>query len=429
MRRLLVIVTFALLLPLCTVSCRRDTVYADEQSVRLEFSEEKVTFDTVFATMGTTTRMVRVYNRSQHDIELSAVTLKHGRASRFRLNVDGDTSLTAQHVELQAGDSLHIFIQACIDPNESNAPFLRTDSIMFSNGQVLPLEAYGRNAIYHRLKPGATTWYDSIDCAGFRHDRPHVFLAPAAVLEGNTLTLLPGDELYFAAGAMLVIDSAARLMAEGTADEPILFSSVRHDPWYRSLPGQWQTVWFYNFSQGNVMRHCVVENAVGGLRCYPGSTLAVSNTVVRNCSDAGIIGQDATIKADTLLVYDCLSTLVLIGGGDYRFNRSTMANYWSYASRDTTGVIISNYYPVSATELYADDMVRARFTDCIIYGNRPREVSIGKIEGFLMDTSFVHSIVRGGAWDVDPLFMDVENDDYRLMDASPATGIGYPFDQ
>jgi len=426
MRKVLYVVMLALAAVVAT-GCQRDTVYADEQSVRLEFSEEKVTFDTVFATMGTTTRMVKVYNRSRNDIELSSVTLKHGRSSRFRLNVDGDTSMTAHNVELQAGDSMHIFIQANIDPNESNAPFLRTDSIMFSNGQCLPLEAYGRNAIYHRLKPGATTWFDSIDCANFRHDRPHVFLDPAAVLEGNTLTLLPGDELYFAAGAMLVIDSAASLVAVGTADQPILFSSVRHDPWYRTLPGQWQTIWFYNYSVGNVMRHCVVENAVGGLRCYPGSGLRVSNTVVRNCSDAGIIGQDATIKGDTMLVYDCLSSLVLIGGGDYRFNRCTLANYWNYSTRDTVGVIISNYYPISATELYANDMVRAVFKDCIIYGNRPREVAIGKLDGFLMDTAFVHSIVRGGSWDEDPMFTDVSGDDYSLQDGSPAIGIGYPY--
>lgn len=408
--------------------CRRDAVYADESSVKLEFSEEKVTFDTVFAAMGTTTRVVKVYNRTQHDIELASVTLVHGRASRFRLNVDGDTSMVARHVELQAGDSLHIFIQANINPNESNAPFLRTDSIVFSNGQYLPLEAYGRNAVYHRLKPGDTTWYVPIDCANFRHDRPHVFLDPAAVLEGNTLTLLPGDELYFAAGAMLVIDSAATLKAEGAADEPILFSSVRHDPWYRSLPGQWQTVWFYNFSTGNVMRHCVVENAVGGVRCYPGAELKVSNTVVRNCSDAGIIGQGSAIDGDTLLVYDCLSSLVLIGGGNYDFRHCTLAHYWNYSSRDTTGVIISNYYPVQGGYV-AGDLDSAHFSKCIIYGTRGSgEVSLNAIEGFVFKYRFDTCLVRGSNWDEDPLFVDPGSDDYHLQEGSPASGIGYVFD-
>lgn len=428
MKRLLPIGLFLVAVAILATGCRRDAVYADERSVQLEFSAEKVTFDTVFAAMGTTTRMVKVYNRSRHDIELASVTLLHGRASRFRLNVDGDTSMVAQRVELQAGDSLHIYVQANINPNESNAPFLRTDSIMFSNGQVLPLEAYGRNAVYHRLKPTDTTWYVPIDCANFRHDRPHVFLDPAAVLEGNTLTLNAGDELYFASGAMLVIDSAASLKAVGTADQPILFTSLRHDPWYRSLPGQWQTIWFYNFSTTNVMRHCVVENAVGGIRCYPGAELKVSNTIVRNCSDAGIIGQGSTIDGDTLLVYDCLSSLVLIAGGSYSFDRSTLAHYWNYTSRDTTGVIVANYYPVEGGYVVGN-LVHADFTDCIIYGTRSTgEVSLEAVEGYDFNYSFTNCLVRGSNWDEDPLFVNPSEDDYRLQDGSPAAGIGYVFD-
>lgn len=427
MRKSLYVVVLMALVAVAT-GCRRDAVYAEEGSVRLEFSEEVVSFDTVFTTMGTTTHVVKVYNRSGHDIELSSITLLHGRQSRFRLNVDGDTSMVARRVELQSGDSLHIFVQACIDPNDSVSPFLCTDSIMFSNGQVLPLEAYGRNAIYHRLKPEDTTWFTVIDCAAWRSDRPHVFLDPAAVLEGNTLTLSPGDELYFATGAMLVIDSAASLVAVGTSAQPILFSSVRHDPWYRSLPGQWQTVWFYNYSTGNVMSHCVVENAEGGVRCYPGSALRVSNSVVRNCSDAGIIGQGAAIEGDTLLVYDCPSSLVLIAGGSYSFNRCTLAHYWNYSMRDTTGVIVSNYYPVEGGYV-AGDLVRADFSDCIIYGTRAAgEVSLNALEGFGFNYSFFNSLVRGSNWDEDPMFVDPANDDYHLQEGSPAEGIGYSFE-
>ena len=408
--------------------CQRDG-YADEHDVRLEFSEPELSFDTVFAAMGTATRSVRVYNRSSSDIEISSVTLLHGRQSRFRLNVDGDTSLTARNVELQAGDSLFIFVQANIDPNDENEPFLRTDSIVFGNGQVLRLSAYGRNAVYHRLGTGDTTWYVPIDCAAWRHDRPHVFLSPAAVLEGNTLTLGAGDELYFADGAMLVIDSAASLVVHGTAEQPVLFSSMRREEWYRQLPGQWPCVWFYNYSRGNIIDHAVVENGVSGLRCYPNSELTVSNAVIRNMSDAGLVGQDASINGTNLLVYDCYSSAVLIGGGDYRFGRCTFADYWSIVgrTRDTAAVIISNYYPLSATELYAGHM-HATFSESIVYGTWRCEVAVTHLDGLDMDTTFSRTLVRGGAWSEDPLFVDPQNDDYRLQDGSPAAGIGYDFE-
>jgi hypothetical protein len=430
MRRLLVIAIIAMLLPLCTVSCDTEG-YVDERTVSLQFSVDTVSFDTVFTTVATITQHVKVYNRSSNDIELSSVTLKHGRQSRFRLNVDGDTSMVARRVELQAGDSLFIFVQANINPNDENEPFISTDSIMFSNGQYLPLAAWGRNAEYHRIPADDdTSWFCRIDCANWRHDRPHVILDPAAVLDGNTLTLQPGDELHFADGAMLIIDSNATLIANGSADQPILFTSLRHDPWYRNMPGQWQTVWFYNYSIGNVINHAVVENAEGGLRCYPGSTLTVSNTVVRNCSDAGIIGQDASINGNNLLVYDCFSSAVLIGGGNYSFNACTFADYWNYRdhSRDTAAVIVSNIFPLSPTDYYGDHM-HASFNDCIVYGTWTRgEVAVTQFEGLSMETSFTHSLIRGGAWDEDPMFTDPANDDYTLQEGSPATGIGYNFE-
>ena len=404
--------------------------YADEREVRLEFSTDALSFDTVFSTMGTATRVLTVYNRSERDVELGSVTLLHGRASRFRLNVDGDTSLVARQVELLAGDSLLVFVQACIDPADVQSPFVRTDSIVFSNGQFLRLEAWGRDAVYHRRLPTDTAWFTEVDCAAFRHDRPHVFLDPAAVLDGNTLTLLPGDELYFADGALLVVDSNATLVARGTAAQPVLFSSLRREEWYRQLPGQWQTLWFYNCSTGNVIDHAVVENGTGGLRCYPGAALTVSNTVVRHMSDAGIIGQHATIRGSNLLVYDCYSSMALLAGGDYSFSRCTLADYWNYVgrNRDTASVIVSNYYPVEGGYV-GGDMQRADFEDCIIWGNRSKgEVATGALEGFGFNCRFVHSLVRGGEWSEDPQFADPARHDYRLREGSPAAGIGYNFD-
>lgn len=408
--------------------CER-TDYADEHSVKLSFSTDTLSFDTVFSAMGTATRQLRVYNHSDHDIELSSITLLHGRQSRFRLNVDGDTSMVARHVELQAGDSLFIFVQACIDPTSSTEPFLRTDSILFSNGQVVPLEAYGRNAVYHRLADGDSGWFCRIDCASWDHTRPHVFLSPAAVMEGNTLTLRSGDELYFADGAMLIIDSAATLDARGTEEQPVLFTSMRREEWYRKLPGQWMFIWLYNYSTANVIDHAVIENAIAGLRCYPGSELTLSNTTISQMSDAGIVGQNATVKGTNLLVYDCYSALALISGGNYDFGRCTMADYWNYRgkTRDTAAVILSNYYPMPDGTYVGADMQQAYFTDCIIYGNHRNEVAVSSMPPLQMNQRFSHCLVRGGEWDEDPLFTSVEDDDYTLQEGSPAAGIGYPF--
>ena len=415
------------LLPWMSVSCEREGFVTDDGAAKLDFSADTLAFDTVFTTVGTPTRMLTVYNRTDDNVRLSTVTLAGGRASRFRLNVDGDTSMVARNVEIEAGDSVFIFIQANINPNDETQPFLVEDAILFGNGQRLPLTAWGRNAVYHRRNADDSTWFAVIDCEGWDHTRPHVFVEPAAVLDGHTLALNPGEELYFCTGAMLIVDSNAHLRALGTAEEPVVFSSVRHDGWYSFLPGQWQTVWFYNYSTGNVIDHAVIENGVGGLRCYPGAQLTVSNTVVRNMSDCGIIGQGATIVGRNLLVYDCLAGLTVLGGGSYDFRQCTFANYWSYSARKVETIVLANNV-IQNGEPVGGNLLRADFRDCIVWGTYQKEVLLSELEGYEMNYNLgLHSIVKGGEWSEDPLFADPGEDDYTLQEGSPAEGIGYQF--
>lgn len=427
MRRL-VYVFFLAVIPWFSISCEKESFKVDDGGVKLEFSTDTLTFDTVFTTVGTTTRIVTIYNRSSDNLKLSTVTLSGGVASHFRMNVDGDTSLVARDIEIEAGDSIFIFVQANINPTDATMPFVVEDAIVFSNGQRVALTAWGRNAIYHRILPSDSTWFTVIDCENWNHTLPHVFIDPAAVLDGHTLTLRNGDELYFYDDAMLIIDSNAHLRVQGTEDAPVLFTSMRHDGWYDYLPGQWQTIWFYNYSTGNVIDHAVIENGTCGLRCYPGSQLTVSNTVIRNMSDCGIVGQAATITGRNLLVYDCLADVTVLRGGSYDFRNCTFANYWSYSARQIECIVLSNN-EIRGGEVLGGDLLKADFRDCIIWGTYQKEFLLSELEGFTMNYNLnLHSIVKGGEWSEDPLFTDPREDDYTLQEESPAIGIGYQFE-
>lgn len=423
MKKLLYVIVLSVM-PMILLSCEQESFVRDGGEVQLAFSIDTVAFDTVFTTMGTATQKVTVYNRSDDNLILSSVTLEKDRASRFRLNVDGDTSMIAHDVEIEAGDSIFVFVQANINPNDEQSPFLVEDAVSFSNGQRLPLTAWGRNAVYHItprdsvwLRIGNETWTDSL---------PHVVVGNVLVSEDCTLRLTAGAEVHFATNAMLIVDSAARLLVQGTAERPVLLTSLRHDGWYRFLPGQWQTVWFYNYSTGNMIDHAVIENATGGLRCYPGAQLTVSNSILRNISDCAIIGQGATVTGNNLLVYDCLAGFTALMGGSYDFRRCTFANYWSYNARKIETIVLSNQMLTSAG-VVGGALTKADFVDCIIWGTRSPEVLLSEDERWPFNYRFVHSIVRGGEWNEDPLFTDPREDDYTLQEGSPAEGIGYNF--
>ena len=89
LKRLFYIVLItATLLPGMLTSCSKEERYGAELG-GLELSCDTMAFDTVFTQMGTTTRQFKVYNRGSEIVVLDEVTLEGGRASRFRLNVDG----------------------------------------------------------------------------------------------------------------------------------------------------------------------------------------------------------------------------------------------------------------------------------------------------------------------------------------------------
>lgn len=427
MKRLWYILLLAVI-PWFSLSCEKEN-YVGENEVKLEFSVDTVAFDTLFTTIGSTTRQVKVYNRSNRDVVIGSITLADGRQSPFRLNVDGDTSMVARNVEIMAGDSIFIFIQANLRYDTIHTlPFVVSDAIMFSNGQRLPVSAWGRNAVYHRAPAGS--WVHVIDCDNWDHTRPHVFLDTAAIDSTFTLTLNAGEELYFANNAMLLVWRDGRLVVNGTADNPVVFTSLRHDGWYSFLPGQWSCILFYDGSTGNVIDHAVVENGTGGLRAMYGAEVTVSNSVVRNMSDCGLIGQGATLTGSNLLVYDCLTSFLVMDGGNYSFTGCTFADYWRYSTRSLQSVVLTNYILNSDGSVASTgDLVAANFTDCIIYGNYGEgEYLVAGVEGVLLNDSIVNCLIKGGAWDEDPMFEDVENDNYRLRDGSPAAGIGYQYD-
>ena len=263
--------------------CSKESDYLhDAEAQPLTFSSDTVMFDTVFVAMGTTTHHFMVYNRGSKPVKIASVTMQQGAASRFRLNVDGDSSRVVRNVTLAAGDSLFVFIQALIDPTDEASPFLVTDAVVFDvegcATQQLLVTAYGRNAVYHlptdTLMKGTLDRYGNpyaysiIDCDNWDHTLPHVIVGYAVVYD-DTLHLKAGDELYFANDAVLWVFNEASLRVSGNEEHPVLFTSVRHDGWYGTLPGQWGHIWLGGISGGTcrpcVISHAVIENAYYGI--------------------------------------------------------------------------------------------------------------------------------------------------------------------
>lgn len=446
---------------LLSSSCVKEEDYLTDASATLAFSEDTVKFDTVFTTMATITRQVKVYNHYDEPLLLSSVTLLHGTTSRFRINVDGDTSFVARDVEIGPHDSIFVFVQANINPNSALEPFLCTDSICFNfnnRQQFLPLWAYGRNAVYHMPTSRVystyinargvkdTVWYpySIIDCQNWDHSRPHVIFGFAVVNSNETLHLQAGDELYFANDGYLWVYDSATLDCRGTQQQPVLFSSIRHDGYYDTLPGQWGYIWLSSGSRDNCIDWARIENGTAGLlvdtNVTAQPTLTITNSVIENHSLSGIVGQGAYIVGENLLVDNCGVTLLSLQyGGRYRFTGCTFANYWRYSSRTAPSLILNNYYQYDNDTRFPRDLQEATFHNCIVYGNYYGMDNIGELlfdrsEAAMFNSDFGYCLLRTALIDSndwpgaclmvnrEPDFVDPLAHDYHLQSTSPAIG-------
>ena len=100
-------------------ACRKPDTYF-QGSTKLRFSVDTLVFDTVFTSVGSITKRIKVYNDLDKDIRIDEIRLAKSGNSPYRLNIDGNQGDYAYDVILRSKDSLHIFVEATIDPNDAN---------------------------------------------------------------------------------------------------------------------------------------------------------------------------------------------------------------------------------------------------------------------------------------------------------------------
>lgn len=445
---LLMAVFVAVSAMMSTTSCVKEEDYLEGKIDDLSFSVDTLRFDTVFTTIGSTTKSFKVYNRGTSPVNLTNVTLLGGSASRYRINVDGDTSFVATDVEIAAGDSIFVFVRVNINPNSMSEPFLVEDAVVFSiagKGKTeLPLMAFGRNAVYHiptnSIMIGNDKYhYSVINCSEWDNTKPHVVLGYAVVDEDSVLNLSSGAEVYFSNNACLWVYAGGTLHVNAASVNPAVFTSLRRDGHYKSLPGQWQGIWLSAGSKDNYINGAVIENAVVGLSVDTvvnnNPTLTILNTKVRNMTVAGIYGRGTRIEGENLLVTNCgTATLALTLGGDYKFGNSTMANYWNYTSRKSPSIVMSNWYEDINGNIQFRPLTRAEFNNCIIYGSMEEELFMDRNDMAAFNCSFNNCLIRtriemtdifsNTILNKDPLFKSIHDEDYRVDLYSPAIDKG-----
>ncbi len=400
-------------------ACQKDEFNADP-AFKLQFSADTVIFDTVFTTIGSSSRALVIRNTGKTKVNIAKITLARGKSSPFRINIDGSATDEYQNLEIAANDSAYIFVKVTIDPNNVNSPLIESDSIVFEtngNSQNVKLVAWGQDAYFHLndVLTGDITLPD---------DKPHVIYGTLKAQKACNLTIGKGTKLYFHTGGSLEIQAGASLIVAGTLESPVLFTSDNQEDYYLDLPGLWDGIWLQTGSKNISFTYAEITNGKVGIRAdscglNDAEPLRLHNCMIHNMNNYGIYATKARIIATNCQITNCGGNVVSIeNGGNYDFRNCTLARYFS--GRGYPALYISNYVMDSTGERFGGELTAAYFGNCIISGNQPNEIELYELEGTLFNFQFDYCFVN---WDktlyqkYEPKFtFCISNEEAKFMD-------------
>jgi hypothetical protein len=408
-------------------SCKKAVFYSEEN---LEFSADTVVFDTVFTTVGSTTKRLKMYNRSNRNLIVEEIELMGGENSPFRINVDGLSGVNFENLEIEGKDSLWVFVEVTLDPNGGTLPLIIEDSIRFrTNGvdQFVNLAAWGQDAYFH---------YNDLNSGIWPNDKPHVIYGYAAVPAGQTLTIPAGTDIYLHNNSLIYVQRAA-LHIEGTKSDPVTLQGDRLESDYDDVSGQYYGIYFEKALPSSI-DYAIIKNGIAGIHMFsedPGNssyTLDLNNTIIQNCSRYGTFIYDgARIKAENCIISNNgIHAFLLLRGGDFNFNHCHLL---SYGQGDQVGaaVGITNYFNDTIGPIN-----EGTITNSVIYGYGDYEVAMDTSTLGIINLLFDYNLIRAvnpftdsffgnnTVWNSNPAFLDLSTRDYKWNPGSPLNGQG-----
>ena len=120
------------MIPVFLVACDEDAGFSSSPSLRLEFSSDTISFDTLFTAVGSPTSGVVVRNRNSDALRISNVRLAGGDASGFSVLVDGQYGTSMNDLEIRAKDSIFVYASVELERNGADVPLMVKDSLLFT---------------------------------------------------------------------------------------------------------------------------------------------------------------------------------------------------------------------------------------------------------------------------------------------------------
>lgn len=323
-------------------ACADDDSFSSSPSNTLSFSCDTVSLDTVFSTVPSSTRTMWVYNNSGDGLRLSSIKLNNGNQTGFRVNVNGVYLGEAQgyqisNEEIRKNDSIRVFVEATLPVNNTDAPQLVSDDLLFilESGvtQKVNLRAWSWDA---ELLRDVIVSSDSI----IGSEKPTVIYGGITVNPGATLTIPAGKTLYMHSGAN--IDVYGRLVCNGEPGNEVTLRGDRLDNMfdylkYDGVSGQWGGIIFHTDSYDNIIEHTDIHASDDAIVCDSSNTdrqkLTITSSTIHNAKGYGLSARNSNIDILNTQISNTLGDCINVIGGKMLVNNCTLAQFYPFDAR------------------------------------------------------------------------------------------------
>lgn len=432
--------------------CFKDENVNTDSSLKLRFSRDTVLFDTTFTTVGSATKILKVYNDSKDPVEISKIKIRGAGGIHFTCNVDGIPGNDLNNIRIEAEDSIYVFCKVKVDPDQSisESPFVLNDYLDFTfngNSQSVVLVAWGQNANYITGKNniggqsilscnlGTLTWDDP---------KPYVIYG-SLIIDSCQVVIPEGARIYVHGGLVIppsgsspftdgriFIANRGQLTINGTADRPVKFRGDRLEKEFNDAAGQWGGIVIFNSNRINKFSYLDLRNASYGVIADSATTLHIDHSTIDNVVLNCIIGNHANIKASNCLFSNSVGyNIVLTYGGNYNFEYCTVPN----VSGQSFALSLDNYTcDLNEIGICKEGSVRTNkavltVKNCIFSGLDEDEIKfVDAFEGSKPDQfnySFTNCVIKADEYQKDTYFQErnincvfLKNTDRLYVDAN-----------
>jgi len=365
---------------------------------KLTFSADTLSFDTLFSTIPSYTAEVMIYNRNNKALKISSVFLENGANSVFRFNLDGFVPNSANlltDIEIAAHDSLFLLVEVTFNENDSTLPVYISENLIFitnGNTQKIVLEAYSQDAVILRNE---TLTQNTI----FTSEKPYLIFGNLEIAAGKTLTLNAGTRIFMHRNANIIANG--NIISNGTENERVIIRGDRFDLAYVNipydfLPAQWGMIYLQNEIGENIFKNTTIRSG-SGIVLYGNSIihtkLRLEKSIIHNMSGFGILSQFGDLEIINTEISNCGNACVAVLGGRLKMVHSTIANYFSWATRTDPAVFIRNF-------VVEDRIVRpfpihsAVVENSIIFGNRTDELVLKDTADIMFNVLISYCLIK-----------------------------------